>query len=250
VFAGVPAAPDYLIASAIDDLYNFNVATGGDADAIIESIGDAGASKIVQMCSAEQLLVLTDRGPYYVPEGPDQPVPRIVDSFYPFGSPWPITTDRTGAGVRQRRDHGVGLADHQGAADRQRHRDVGCRRGVAAVAPPDRHPDRIAVTATSRRSGALRRDPQRRRHAGGAAAGRGPENPQLHAMDHQRRVSVGGLHLGDLYAAVSARSTATPSTFSNCSIRTITLDARRNTPPRRPWMRRLLRNMATPPSTS
>ena len=91
LFAGVPAAPDYLIGSAIDDIYNFNVATGGDADAIIESIGDAGASKIVQMSSAEQLLVMTDRGAYYVPEGPSNPFRASSMAFYPFGSPWPIT---------------------------------------------------------------------------------------------------------------------------------------------------------------
>ena len=90
LFAGVPAAPDYLIASAIDDLYNFNVATGGDAGAIIEPIGDAGASKIVQLSSAEQLLVMTDRGPYYVPEGTGNPFRASSMAFYPFGSPWPI----------------------------------------------------------------------------------------------------------------------------------------------------------------
>lgn len=90
LFGGHPAAPNYLIASVIDDLYNFNVGTGGDADAIIESIGDAGASKILQLMSAEQLLVLTDRGPYYVAEGPTNPFRPSSISFQPFGSPWPI----------------------------------------------------------------------------------------------------------------------------------------------------------------
>jgi hypothetical protein len=90
VFGGHPAAPDYLIASVINDLYNFNTGTGGDADAIIESIGDAGASKIVQLSSAEQLLVLTDRGPYYVAEGLNNPFRASSISFLPFGSPWPI----------------------------------------------------------------------------------------------------------------------------------------------------------------
>lgn len=90
-FAGAPGAPDYLLASRIDDLYNFNVGTGADADAIIESVGDAGASKIVQLFSAEQLIVLTDRGPYYVPEGQSNPFRASSISFLPFGSPWPIT---------------------------------------------------------------------------------------------------------------------------------------------------------------
>jgi hypothetical protein len=90
VFAGHPAAPDYLIASVIDDLYNFNVGTGADADAIIESIGDSGASKILQLASFEQLLLLTDRGPYYVAEGLTNPFRASSISFQPFGSPWPI----------------------------------------------------------------------------------------------------------------------------------------------------------------
>ncbi|MCK1585490.1 hypothetical protein IVB03_39540 [Bradyrhizobium sp. 168] len=92
LFGGHPAAPNYLIASVIGDLYNFNVGTGADADAIIESIGDAGASKIVQLCSAEQLLVLTDRGPYYVAEGPTNPFRASSISFQPFGSPWPVNS--------------------------------------------------------------------------------------------------------------------------------------------------------------
>jgi hypothetical protein len=90
VFGGHPAAPDYMFASVINNLYNYNVGTGGDADAIIESVGDAGASKILQFCSAEQLLVLTDRGPYYVAEGLNNPFRASSISFLPFGSPWPI----------------------------------------------------------------------------------------------------------------------------------------------------------------
>jgi hypothetical protein len=91
-FGGHPAAPNYLITSVIDDLYNFNAGTGGDADAIIESIGDAGASKILQLVSGEQLLLLTDRGPYYVAEGPTNPFRASSISFQPFGSPWPINS--------------------------------------------------------------------------------------------------------------------------------------------------------------
>lgn len=91
LFAGHPAAPDYLIASEINNLYSFNTGTGADADAIIESVGDAGASKIIQLCSGEQLLVLTDRGPYYVPEGQNTPFRPSSMAFFPFASPWPIT---------------------------------------------------------------------------------------------------------------------------------------------------------------
>lgn len=90
IFGGHPAAPDFMITSVIDNLYDFNVGTSGDADAIMESVGDSGASKIVQFCSAEQLLVLTDRGPYYVPEGLNSPFRATSIAFLPFGSPWPI----------------------------------------------------------------------------------------------------------------------------------------------------------------
>lgn len=90
-FGGHPEAADYLVASAGGALFNFNVGDGSDGDAIIESIGDAGASKIVQLHSAEQLIVATDRGPYYCPEGQASPFRPSSIAFFPFGSPWPIS---------------------------------------------------------------------------------------------------------------------------------------------------------------
>jgi len=91
LFAGHLSAPDYLISSTIGDLYNFNVGDGSDADAILESIGDGAASRIVQLYSAEQLIVATDNGFYYVPESAAQPFRPTSIAFYPFGSPWPIS---------------------------------------------------------------------------------------------------------------------------------------------------------------
>lgn len=90
LFGGHSAAPDYLIASTLNNLYNFNVSDGSDGDAIIESVGDAGASKIVGLHSSEQLLVLTDRGPYYCPESQTNPFTPTRMAFFQFGSPWPI----------------------------------------------------------------------------------------------------------------------------------------------------------------
>jgi hypothetical protein len=87
------SAPDYIAGSRINDLYNFNVGTGADAEGFLESIGDAGASRIVDLHSAEQLIVLTDRGPYYVPEGQNNPFRPSSIAFFPFGSPWPISRD-------------------------------------------------------------------------------------------------------------------------------------------------------------
>ena len=91
LFAGHLAAPDYLIGSALGNLYNFNVGDGSDGDAILESVGDDAASRIVQLHSAEQLIVSTDRGPYYIPEGVASPFRPSSIAFFPFGSPWPLS---------------------------------------------------------------------------------------------------------------------------------------------------------------
>lgn len=91
LFAGHLEAPDYLIGSSLGNLYNFNVGDGSDGDAILESIGDDAASRIVQLHSAEQLIVATDNGPYYVPESAQAPFRPTSIAFFPFGSPWPIS---------------------------------------------------------------------------------------------------------------------------------------------------------------
>lgn len=88
---GHPSVPDALITSRLNNLYSFNIDDGSDADAIFETIGDAGASQIVQLHSAEQLIVLTDHGPYYVPESQNAPFRPSGMAFFPFGSPWPVT---------------------------------------------------------------------------------------------------------------------------------------------------------------
>lgn len=91
LYGGHTAAPDYLIGSALGNLYNFNIGTGADGDGIMESIGDAQAATILQLHSGEQLIVLTDHGPYYVPESKTSPFIPSSMAFYPFGSPWPAT---------------------------------------------------------------------------------------------------------------------------------------------------------------
>jgi hypothetical protein len=91
LFGGHKTASSYLIGSALNNLYDFNVDDGSDGDAILESIGDEAASRIVQLHSAEQLIVCTDNGPYYVPESAAAPFRPSSIAFYPFGSPWPIT---------------------------------------------------------------------------------------------------------------------------------------------------------------
>ena len=91
LFAGHLTAPDYLVASASGDLYDFNVGDASDTDAIIESVGDSEASRIVQLYSAEQLLLATDNGIYYCPETATAPFRPSSIAFFPFGSRWPIT---------------------------------------------------------------------------------------------------------------------------------------------------------------
>jgi hypothetical protein len=72
-FGGHPKAPNLFLASRIGNIYSFQVGDGSDADAIMVTIGDAAAAEIRQMLSTDQLLLATDQGLYYVPEGPNQP---------------------------------------------------------------------------------------------------------------------------------------------------------------------------------
>lgn len=92
LFGGHPVVGNAPIASRFNNLYSFDVGDGSDADAIFETIGDAGASTIVRMHSAEQLLIATDKGLYYVPESAANPFRPTSIAFFPFGSRWPITT--------------------------------------------------------------------------------------------------------------------------------------------------------------
>lgn len=91
IFGGHDTLGDYLVASELGDFYAFDVGDGSDGDAIIESIGDSAAARIVQMYSAEQLVVATDTGLYYVPETPSAPFRPSSMAFYPFGDRYEIS---------------------------------------------------------------------------------------------------------------------------------------------------------------
>jgi hypothetical protein len=91
IFAGHPVVPNAIMASRLGNLYSQDIGDASDADAIFELIGDASAAAIVQMHSAEQLLIATDHGLYYIPESQANPFRPTSISFSPFGSPWPIT---------------------------------------------------------------------------------------------------------------------------------------------------------------
>lgn len=74
------SAPDVFEASAQDVTDDFDLGTALDSDAIEAKIGDAIGQTIRHGVSTEQLILLTDVGPYYVGEGPGTPfTPTTVD---------------------------------------------------------------------------------------------------------------------------------------------------------------------------
>lgn len=82
MFAGFPhpAAINFLAGSAIDRPADFDTGTGEDNEAFIEGVGDDKAAIIRHLASTEQLLVLTNRAAYYVPESEQVPLtPTTVD---------------------------------------------------------------------------------------------------------------------------------------------------------------------------
>lgn len=71
--ARLPSIPFGLQGSAIGDLQDFQVGIG-DADAIFEVLADTRAGVLRHVISAEQLLIGTARGVYYVPESEANPI--------------------------------------------------------------------------------------------------------------------------------------------------------------------------------
>ncbi|MCC6315351.1 MAG: hypothetical protein IT337_15210 [Thermomicrobiales bacterium] len=91
LFAGSAAVPNGLAVSRIDNIFSFDAGDASDADGAFVTIGDAAATQVMQLYSAEQLIVLTDAHPYYVPESATNPFRPTSIAFYPFGSKWPAT---------------------------------------------------------------------------------------------------------------------------------------------------------------
>lgn len=71
--ARLPDVPFGMLASAIGDFQDFLVGKSDD-DAIFELLGDARAGVVRHVFSAEQLLIGTARGIYYVPESEQNPI--------------------------------------------------------------------------------------------------------------------------------------------------------------------------------
>lgn len=71
--ARLPLVPFGVLGSAIGDFQDFQVGVG-DADAIFELVGDTRAGVVRHVFSAEQLLIGTSRGMFYVPESEANPI--------------------------------------------------------------------------------------------------------------------------------------------------------------------------------
>ena len=95
LFGGGAAVPDGLAGSSLGDIFDFDVGDGSDGDGFYETVGDSGATTINQLHSAEQLLVLTDKGPYYVPESETTPFRPSSLAFNHFGGTWKISRVRS-----------------------------------------------------------------------------------------------------------------------------------------------------------
>ncbi|MBI1359872.1 MAG: hypothetical protein GC155_06250 [Alphaproteobacteria bacterium] len=81
--AGFPKAGSYLAASAIGVDEDFDVGTGADNEAFVEGLGDDKSANIRHLIPAAQMLVLTDRSAYYVPESENTPItPTSIDYLF------------------------------------------------------------------------------------------------------------------------------------------------------------------------
>lgn len=72
VIAGFPLLGNLIAASALGAFDDFTLGGGQPSDAILEDIGEDPDAKILHIVSTEQLILLTDRGAWYVPEGGDR----------------------------------------------------------------------------------------------------------------------------------------------------------------------------------
>lgn len=86
VFADHPAIQDALMMSRVGNYFNFSLGEANDGDAIFEFIGDGAVDRVRGLVSAENLMILTNSGPYYVPETAGDPITPANINIRPFGS--------------------------------------------------------------------------------------------------------------------------------------------------------------------
>jgi hypothetical protein len=92
---GGEAVPNGHAGSTLGDIFDFDIGDGSDSDGFYETVGDASATTIVQAHSTEQLLLLTDKGPYYVPESDSQPFRPSSLAYNHFGGTWETSRVRS-----------------------------------------------------------------------------------------------------------------------------------------------------------
>ncbi len=68
LFGAFPNAKNALAGSAVGDVTDFDVGDGSDSNAIVDTIGSDVTLDIRHFGSSEQLLILTEAGPHYIPE--------------------------------------------------------------------------------------------------------------------------------------------------------------------------------------
>ncbi len=91
IFGGLPQIPGALMGSRVGEYTDFDVGDAGDADGFFEIMGEAPAQRIVDLISQEQLLIMTDKGPFYVPQTVANPFRPTAISFSKFGGHWEST---------------------------------------------------------------------------------------------------------------------------------------------------------------
>lgn len=84
IFSRFQDATDVLVGSALGNFYDFE-AGAEDENAFNEELGADPNSQIRHVVSTEQLLVFTDRGSYFVPESPENPLTPLSLEFAPIG---------------------------------------------------------------------------------------------------------------------------------------------------------------------
>lgn len=82
---GFPELPSFIACSATNTTDDFDIGNASDDDAIVESIGQNRAERVLHLVSAEQLIVLTNKQALYVPEQANQRFTPTDIEFDPIG---------------------------------------------------------------------------------------------------------------------------------------------------------------------
>jgi hypothetical protein len=118
-FGGHTRLPASVLASRIGAFYNFDLGTAEDAEALFEDLGDGAVAAIKHFVSAENLIIVTDQGAYYVPETASNPIRPSSIQFHRVGADGgsdvrPVSFDE---GLLYRHVSGSGVMDVRPTGD-------------------------------------------------------------------------------------------------------------------------------------